>query len=104
LPDQALDRCARDRALSVVVEDDPALPIGERDEPNSDPVAIRNRLLEIGLRGQLADAPIQGCGRGFRRCRRDRIFLRHFADDTQPRISRISLLCATKTKTRSRRG
>src|ERR1700719_2488522 len=45
---EALDRCARDRALSVVVEDDPALPIGERDEPNSDPVAIRNRLLEIG--------------------------------------------------------
>jgi hypothetical protein len=33
----------------MMVEDDPALAIGECHEPDPDPVAIRDRLLQIGL-------------------------------------------------------
>ena len=77
---QALDRRTRHRTLGMVVEDDPTLPVGERHEPDPDPVAIRYRLLQIGLRGQLVDAPVKGSGCGAQHLRRDPIFRGGLAD------------------------
>ena len=57
----------------MMVEDDPALPVGERDQPDPDAVAVRYRLLEIGLRGQFVDAPIKRPGGGVRQFGRDRV-------------------------------
>src|SRR6516225_4572561 len=70
---QAFYRRARDRALGVVVEDDPALPVGECHEPDPDAVAVRDRLLQTGLRSQLVDTPVNRLGRRARYVRRDRV-------------------------------
>ena len=77
---QALDRRTRHRTLCVMVEDDPALPVGERHETDPDPVAVRYRLLQIGLRGQLLDAPVEGLGCNPRHVRGNRVFRCRFAE------------------------
>jgi len=62
-----------------MVDDDPTLPVGECHEADPDSVAIGDRQLQIGLRGQLADAPVNRLDRQARHIRRDCILRRCLA-------------------------
>src|SRR6516225_2510566 len=70
---QALDRRTRHRALGVMVEDDPPFPVGERNKTDPYSVAVRDGLLQIGLRSEFVDASVDRLGRRARHVRRDSV-------------------------------
>src|SRR5579875_4043760 len=63
---QPLDRGPRDGALSMMIEDELALAIGESHQPDRHAVAVGDRFLQVRLRRDLVDARLVGSRYGAR--------------------------------------